>query len=204
MKNIFAFLLFVFSAIFIAQSEPVKIELPVETVVYKPAPGADLANAQCLTCHSAEYISTQPPLPRTFWKASVDKMIGKYGAPIPTEQVEALAEYFAKNYGTDGTNASTIAAAVTPAVASTVARDVKKLMQDSGCFNCHNAQAKLLGPSYKDVAAKYRGHPEGLAKVSHQITHGGSGLWGPFPMPPFKQFSEAEVKMLAEWILEQK
>jgi mono/diheme cytochrome c family protein len=76
-----------------------KIELPLETAVYKTGPGSDLANAQCLTCHSAEYVTTQPPLPRTFWKGSVDKMIGKYGAPVPQDQIDALVDYL-KNSAT--------------------------------------------------------------------------------------------------------
>jgi sulfite dehydrogenase (cytochrome) subunit B len=78
-----------------------KIELPKETAMLKPGPGADLANGQCLTCHSAEYITTQPrdkPLP--FWKAEVEKMKKVYGAPIPDDQIGPLAEYLTRSYGT--------------------------------------------------------------------------------------------------------
>jgi cytochrome c551/c552 len=202
MKIILSSLTFVLAAGSIAHAEPVKIELPLETAVYKQAPGADLANAQCLTCHSAEYISTQPLMPRAFWKASVDKMIGKYGAPVPAEQVDALADYLSKNYGTDATNAA-IASTPVKEISTSVGGDAKQLMQKSGCFNCHMLDKKFIGPSYKDVAGKYKGNPEALAKVSHQITQGGSGLWGPIPMPPFKQLSEGEVKMVATWILGQ-
>ncbi len=200
MKNLTTSLAVIFVAAFTAQSEPVKIQLPIEMGVYKPAPGADLANAQCLTCHSADYAAMQPPMPAKFWKGAVDKMIGKYGAPIPTNQVDAIVDYFARSYGTDATNAAI------PVVAKEISApvDAKKVMQNSGCFNCHNAQTKIIGPAYKDVAAKYHGNPEAVAKVSHQIQNGGAGLWGTFPMPPFKQLSQAEVKVLAEWILAQK
>ncbi|MEO5802564.1 MAG: c-type cytochrome [Verrucomicrobiota bacterium] len=201
MKNIIASFGLICAATFISQAAPVKIELPVETAVYKPAPGADLANAQCLTCHSADYTAMQPPMPAKFWRGAVDKMIGKYGAPIPTNQVDALVDYLARNYGTEATNA---AAPVTAKDEAHAQFDAKQLMMKSGCFNCHTTQTKLIGPAYKDVAAKYRGNAEALAKVSHQIQSGGSGLWGPFPMPPFKQLSDSEVKVLAEWILAQK
>ncbi len=72
-------------------------KLPEERPVFKP--GADLAQANCLICHSHEYISTQPPLTRDQWKASVTKMQQKYGAPLPAESVDALLDYLVKNYG---------------------------------------------------------------------------------------------------------
>lgn len=82
-----------------AWPEPVKIVLPPETATLKPGPGAELAVASCLVCHSAEYISTQPVMPRAFWKASVDKMRAKFGAPITDEQMEKLADYLVYAYG---------------------------------------------------------------------------------------------------------
>jgi hypothetical protein len=83
----------------LAQSAPVKIQLPLETAALKTGPGVELAAASCLTCHSVEYISTQPSLTRTAWKASVDKMRAKFGAPIPDDAVEKLADYLAAAYG---------------------------------------------------------------------------------------------------------
>jgi mono/diheme cytochrome c family protein len=78
------------------------IQLPEQTATLKPGPGADLANGQCLICHSAEYITTQPnDKPLAFWKAEVEKMKKVYGAPIPDDQVLALAAYLARNYGSE-------------------------------------------------------------------------------------------------------
>ena len=76
-------------------------KLPPDTAKLKPGPGAALVTAQCLLCHSADYISTQPRLARTAWRASVQKMKDKYGAPIPTDKLDALAEYLVKNYGAE-------------------------------------------------------------------------------------------------------
>ncbi len=89
-----------------AWAAPLKIELPPESVVFKNAPGAEIAAGQCLLCHSAEYITTQPPLARAAWKAGVEKMQLKYGAPLPAEQVEALVDYLTKSYGPDSAAAS--------------------------------------------------------------------------------------------------
>ncbi|MDB6026188.1 MAG: cytochrome [Verrucomicrobiales bacterium] len=185
----------------VAQAEVVKIELPVETAVYKSGPGADLANAQCLTCHSADYILMQPPMPAKFWKGAVDKMIGKYAAPIPTNSVDALVEYFAKNYGTEtNTPSNTVVTQVITQPSG--ALDGEAVATKMGCFNCH-AEDKKIGPAYKAVAAKYKGNKEGPEKIAHQITHGGSGQWGTVPMPQFDSLSAAEIKAVSDWILAQ-
>lgn len=76
-----------------------RFELPPETAAFKPGPGVEVVKAQCLLCHSAEYVSTQPRLPRAFWKANVEKMKAKFGAPIPADKVDALVEYLATTYG---------------------------------------------------------------------------------------------------------
>ena len=74
-------------------------KLPPETEKYKPGPGMELAVANCALCHSADYISTQPPLSSTAWKATVEKMRSKYGAPINTNSVDALVRYLSTAYG---------------------------------------------------------------------------------------------------------
>ena len=81
-----------------AQAAPL-ITLPPEPLKLKPGAGSELATGQCLVCHSAHYISTQPVFPRAFWKASVEKMQKKYGAPIPDNQVAPLVEYLVHTYG---------------------------------------------------------------------------------------------------------
>ena len=77
-----------------------RIDLPEETATLKPGPGADLATGHCLICHSAEYVTTQPrDKPLAFWKAEVEKMKKVYGAPIPDDQIDSLAEYLTRSYG---------------------------------------------------------------------------------------------------------
>jgi len=76
-----------------------KFELPPETGTFKPGPGAELANAHCLLCHSSEYVTTQPPLPRAFWQGNVEKMQQKFGAPVPPKEVEAIVNYLTATYG---------------------------------------------------------------------------------------------------------
>ena len=76
------------------------IELPADTAQLAPGPGSDLANRQCLTCHSADYVGIQPRgKPLAFWKGEVEKMKKVYGAPIPDEEIEPIAQYLTRAYG---------------------------------------------------------------------------------------------------------
>jgi cytochrome c len=72
------------------------------------------------------------------------------------------------------------------------------------CMACHAVDKKLVGPAYKDVAAKYAGQAGAADKLAVKIQKGGSGVWGPVPMPANTQVNEAEAKKLAAWVLSQK
>jgi cytochrome c len=75
------------------------------------------------------------------------------------------------------------------------------LAQKKNCMACHATDKKLIGPSYKDVAAKYAGQKDAADKLAQKITKGGSGVWGAVPMPANPQVSEAEAKQLAAWVM---
>jgi cytochrome c len=72
------------------------------------------------------------------------------------------------------------------------------------CMACHAVDKKLVGPSYKEVAAKYAGQSGAADKLAGKILKGGSGVWGPVPMPANAQVNEAEAKKLAAWVLTMK
>lgn len=72
------------------------------------------------------------------------------------------------------------------------------------CMACHATDKKLVGPAYKEVAIKYAGQKDAVDKLAAKIIKGGSGVWGPVPMPANAQVSEAEAKKLASWVLTQK
>jgi cytochrome c len=74
-------------------------------------------------------------------------------------------------------------------------------LKKNNCMACHSADKKMVGPSYKDVANKYRGQSDAADKLAKKIRAGGSGVWGPIPMPANPQVSEAEAKKLANYIL---
>lgn len=78
------------------------------------------------------------------------------------------------------------------------------LAKAKNCLACHAVDKKLVGPAYKDVAAKYSGQKDAAAMLATKIQKGGVGAWGQVPMPPNPQVNDAEAKQLVEWILSQK
>ena len=77
----------------------------------------------------------------------------------------------------------------------------QELAKSKNCMACHAVDKKLVGPAYKDVAAKYAGQKDAVDKLAAKIMKGGSGVWGPVPMPANTQVNEAEAKKLAAWVL---
>lgn len=100
--------------------------------------------------------------------------------------------------------ASTLLFAVAGLVAATPALADMALATAKNCMACHAIEKKLVGPSYKDVAAKYAGQPDAVEKLSAKVIKGGSGVWGPIPMPANAQVTPDEAKKLVAWILTQK
>jgi len=78
------------------------------------------------------------------------------------------------------------------------------LAQKKSCLACHAADKKLVGPSYKDVAAKYAGQKDAVAKLAEKIQKGGVGAWGQVPMPANPQVNAEEAKQLATWVMSAK
>ena len=80
------------------------ISLPMETAAYKESalPGYALSQQHCMTCHSAQYMQTQPPTsPRAYWDATVKKMKKPFGAEIPDQEIPAIVDYLVKTYGAE-------------------------------------------------------------------------------------------------------
>lgn len=82
---------------------PISVTLPASTSVFTGGDGAGVANSQCLICHSAAMILTQPRMTREQWRAEIEKMRNAYGAPLAADQVDRLAEYLSSlDPGTGG------------------------------------------------------------------------------------------------------
>ena len=94
---------------------------------------------------------------------------------------------------------STSAALAAPAPALTSPELAKK----HACFACHAVDKKLVGPSYKDVSAKYRGDKAAEGRLFDKVKKGSQGTWGQVPMPPNAAVPDGDVRTLVKWILSQ-
>lgn len=97
-----------------------------------------------------------------------------------------------------------IAAALAALAAAPTAFAQEALAQKSGCLACHAVDKKIVGPSYKEVANKYRADKGAEAKLVDKVKKGGQGAWGPVPMPPNTHVADADIKTLVKWILAMK
>lgn len=84
---------------------------------------------------------------------------------------------------------------------STPAAAQEQLAKKHNCLVCHSVDKKVVGPAYKEVAAKYRNDKTAEAKLVDKVKKGGVGVWGQVPMPPNSTVPDADVKALVKWIL---
>lgn len=185
---------------------PATLRLPAETAALKQSalPGYGVAQQHCMTCHSVDYIQYQPPgLSLAQWTAEAAKMQHLYGAPISDGEVALVGAYLAVAYGNASEDSLPVALKDIPAAAPAGKPDVNALLAKNACLGCHAIEQKVVGPAYRDVAAKYRGDATALEKVQTSIREGGSGKWGAVPMPPFSRLSDEELAALAGYVLGQ-
>lgn len=201
-----------------ASAAPQDIKLPAENVKLKPAklPGYGIAMQKCAICHSADYVSYQPPgLSLAQWTAEMKKMQGAYGAPIDDAEVEQLGAYLAVAYGSAKIKDPEIvaiaqkagkpaaAAPASAAAANAGSVDVQGLLAKNACLSCHSVTQKVVGPAYHEVATRYKGDAQAQARLEASIRGGSSGKWGPVPMPAFAALKPEEVKALAAYVRQQ-
>ncbi|MEM5429891.1 c-type cytochrome [Cupriavidus oxalaticus] len=197
-----------------AGAAPQDIRLPAENVKLKPAklPGYGIAMQKCAICHSADYVSYQPPgLSLAQWTAEMKKMQQAYGAPIDDAEVEQLGAYLAVAYGSAKAKDPDIVAiaqkAGKPAApapsAAAASVDVQGLLAKNACLSCHSVTQKVVGPAYHEVAVRYKDDAQAQAKLEASIRGGSNGKWGAVPMPPFASLKPEEVRALAAYVRQQ-
>jgi len=86
-------------------------------------------------------------------------------------------------------------------IAAPAAQADEAMAKKYNCTACHQVDKKVVGPAYKDVAKKYKGQAGADAKLAEKVKKGGSGVWGPVPMPPNAAVPDADIKKLVAWIL---
>lgn len=101
-------------------------------------------------------------------------------------------------------NRTAIVSTLALAVAALPALANEELAKKSGCLACHAVDKRVVGPSYKEVAAKYKSDKDAAAKLFKKVKEGGTGVWGQVPMPPNATVKDDDIKVLVKWVLSQK
>ncbi|MHA6846325.1 c-type cytochrome [Ralstonia syzygii] len=94
-----------------------------------------------------------------------------------------------------------LALSCAPVQAAVDAARAQTIANQNACLGCHAANRKLVGPSYQDVAAKYKGDAGAQAKLVKKVREGGLGVWGQIPMPANPKISDADLKTVIDWVL---
>ena len=165
-----------------------------------PGKGSDLATARCATCHDAQHI-TRTKLSRGEWEFNIQNMIQR-GAPIAPGEIPVILDYLATYYNRDAEAPAPDPGAASFGMGPGSGDAVQQLLSLSGCFACHTLDKRVVGPSFREVAAKYAADGEAPGKLARKIKDGGAGTWGNIPMPPHPQLSDENLKRLVAWILD--
>jgi cytochrome c551/c552 len=172
---------------------------PSKTLI--PGKGSDLTTARCATCHDAQHI-TRAKLSRGEWEFNIKNMIER-GAPIAPAEIPVILDYLAIYYNRDQA-----APAPDPAAAgfgtNGESDPEQRLLTANACVACHQAEQRVVGPSYREIATKYAGNAEANASLVKKIKEGGAGNWGNVPMPPHTHLSDVDLNQMVSWILKQR
>ena len=162
-----------------------------------PGPGSTLTENKCRICHELQHIKRQP-LSAGEWSDNLKNMKER-GAPISDAEFEVIHRYLSTYYNRDkpapAPSADSLAAGGDP---------VEKLLGAHACSGCHAREQRVVGPSFKEVAAKYANDAGAASHLSSKIKNGGKGVWGEVPMPPNPGIPDADLKAIVGWVLEQK
>ena len=185
------------------QWQHLSVQLPVSTQTFPAGSGSEIADSQCLICHSAGMVLRQPERTQTQWKDTINKMRTAYGAPLPTEQVDALAIYLARVVGhADGAGADE-----KPSNASSSSDGATVFA--ARCAACHQLSGTGLPGVFPPLAGSnwVNGAPGTLARivlhgVQGTLTVNGTAYNG--AMPPFaEQLDNAEIAAVLTYIRSQ-
>ena len=161
-------------------------------------PGSTLTNAKCSLCHDNEHI-TRSKLTRGEWEENLRNMLSRGMPPLSAQESDVILNYLATYYGP-----SPAPAASADTLAVTSADPVQRLLDANACSGCHAVDRKLVGPGFREIAAKYSGDAGATARLAAKIRTGGKGAWGEIPMPGNRVLTDAELAGIAAWVMQQK
>ena len=125
------------------------------------------------------------------------------GAPMAPAEIPVILDYLAAYYNRDSAAPPPDPEAAAFGMEGGGA-PVQKLLNANACVACHTLDKRVVGPSFKEVAAKYTGDGDAPGRLEKKVREGGSGNWGSVPMPPNPALSDADLAQIVGWILQQR
>ncbi len=161
-------------------------------------PGSTLTENKCNICHELQHIR-RTPLSRGEWADNLRNMKER-GTPMDDAEMAVILDYLSTYYNREkpapAPSADTLAAGADD--------PVLKLLNAHACSGCHAMDQRVVGPSFKEVAARYAKDADAARKLQDKIRAGGRGAWGEVPMPPNPDVAAAELEKIVGWVLQQK
>ena len=163
-----------------------------------PGPGSVLTETKCKICHELQHIR-RTPLSRGEWADNLKNMKER-GTPMTDAEMAVILDYLSVYYNRE----KPAPAPSADTLASASDDPMQKLLGMNGCVACHAVDKRVVGPSFREVAAKYANDAGAAPRLAAKIRAGGQGNWGNVPMPPNPALSEKDLHALAGWVLQQK
>jgi cytochrome c len=161
-------------------------------------PGSTLTENKCKICHELQHIR-RARLSRGEWADNLKNMKER-GTPMDDAEMAVILDYLATYYSRD----KPAPPAGPDTLASSNEDPIRKSLDAHACSGCHALDARVVGPSFKEVATKYGTNPEAGRHLAAKIRSGGVGAWGQVPMPANPGVSDEDLQKLVGWILRQK
>jgi cytochrome c551/c552 len=158
-------------------------------------PGSTLTENKCKICHELQHIR-RSPLSRGEWADNLKNMKER-GTPMTEAEMAVILDYLATYYTREKP-----APPEGPDTLLSNGNPIEKMLAANACTGCHSLEQRVVGPSFKEVAAKYSA--AATSQLIRKVREGGQGAWGNVPMPPNPGLSEADAATLVAWVLQQK
>ena len=160
-------------------------------------PGSTLTENKCKICHELQHIR-RSPLSRGEWADNLKNMKER-GTPISDAEMAVVLDYLATYY-----NREKLAPPEGPDTLISGESPINRLLAANACSGCHSLDARVVGPSFREVARKYSGDAAAQSRLVAKVRGGGKGAWGSVPMPPNPNLSAADAATLIAWVLQQR
>ncbi len=160
-------------------------------------PGSTLTENKCKICHELQHIR-RTPLSRDEWADNLRNMKER-GTPMTDAEKAVILDYLSVYY-----NREKQASDPSPDTFVSQENPLVRLLDAHACSGCHAIDKRIVGPSFREISAKYRNDPKAPSYLATKIRAGGQGAWGNVPMPPNAAIRDDELGTLVGWILGQK